>query len=235
LYLSNSKSKSLEIVEKIRPMFGPTNREKITNRQQFMTFLKNLTPETITDAEYSYCLVNFYRIILELRLFHILTNESPEEISGLFEFWTNVSEQLIQSYMNKNINKTAQYLKNILSDKVDSIIENLSPESGKARILSPFNKALQNIEDLVDSEQTSYSHFQDSLQDCQKILFELKEFLSMSGIVSPVLYEITKLARELPRSYTNKNELIKDLKEKIPSWENRLKNSPTKSTKKVIN
>ena len=57
----------------------------------------------------------------------------------------------------------------------------------------------------------------------------------MSGIVSPVLYEITKLARELPRSYTNKNELIKDLKEKIPSWENRLKNAPTKSTKKVIN
>jgi hypothetical protein len=235
LYLSNSKSKSLEIVEKIKPMLGSTNREKITNRQQFMTFLKNLTPETITDAEYSYCLVNFYRIILELRLFHILVNESPEEIPGLFEFWTNVTEQLIQSYMNKNVNKTSQNLKNILSDRVDSIIENLSSDSGKERILTPFSKALQNIEDLVDSEQVSYAHFQESLQECQKVLFELKELLSMSGIVSPVLYEITKVARELPRSYTNKSELIKDLKGKIASWENRLKKDSTKSTKKVNN
>ena len=52
--------------------------------------------------------------------------------------------------------------------------------------------------------------------------------LSLSGIVSPVLYEITKVARELPRSYTNKKDLIKDLKEKILDWEERLKKNSTK-------
>jgi hypothetical protein len=234
LYITKSNSKSFLIAEKVKLHLNSIKINSITNKRQFFSFLRELTAkEIISEVEYSYCLANYYKIVLELKFYHLLMPHTTDKLSGFLNFWKNVTEELIIVYSKESTDISASRLKDIINENLDDMFIRVYSETSQDKILSPFSKAIQNIEDLNDPELVSYSHFQESIQETQKILFELKELLSLSGIVSPVLYEITKVAREIPRNYTNKTDLIYDLKEKISHWEERLKKILSKEIKKI--
>ena len=226
MYISNSKSKSVEIAEKLKPFFNKRVTEKISNKQQFYNKLKDLIKNGhITNPEYAYCIANFYRLILELKLYHLFIINENDSVSRLFEFWVNVTDELVKINIQQKDFKSLKGLKEEILTKYEEIEHKYTLKSEQEEKLSPFVKALNNIEYLYNTDQKSYEHFQESLIACQKILFELREILSLSGVVSPVLYDIVKVARELPRHYTNKDDLLKDLKELINLWRERLKNN----------
>ncbi|OLS27514.1 MAG: hypothetical protein HeimC3_02930 [Candidatus Heimdallarchaeota archaeon LC_3] len=232
MYISNSRSKSIEIAEKLKSFFNIRVIEKINNKQQFYNKLRDLNKNGhISDPEYAYCIANFYRIILDLRLYHLFITNAKDNVSGLFQFWLDVTDELVRINVQK---KDFTSMKKEILAKYEDIEQKHTLKSEQEEKLSPFAKALNNIEYLYNSDQKSFEHFQESLQACQKILFELREILSLSGIVSPVLYDIVKVARELPRHYTNKDDLLKDLKELINLWRKRLKKNNSILDKKTM-
>ena len=157
-----------------------------------------------------------------MKFYHLLLNKPKTRHSGLENLWESITEELIDVTVDSgknNIEELQEFLINTISSK---ITKKMTLESQK-QVLTPFAKALQSIDDLDNPDHSSYTHFQESLQESQKILFELKEMLSLSGVISPVLYDIVKAARELNKTYTSKKELIRDLREKITNWEERLR------------
>lgn len=228
-------SKTTEIAKKIQPhLYNEQILSQFSSRKDFRDFLKFLLETEIIDKfDYSYCSANMFRILIELKLFHLLPINTHLEnpMDRMSQLWMDISHTLIllQLQTNKAVSvdtvldeliKKLQVLKTSLNAPLHEKVQEL-PQSGS----QVFNIIRTNFEELFDQYQkkgSSSTTILDLISPTQKLLFNLRESLSQSGIISPVLYDITRFAREIARHYTDKDSLHSDIKVKLFDWEKRL-------------
>ena len=224
-----AKSRCSEIAEKLRPHF----MTPFSTKMEFRSALKFLmNSSVISRSDYSYSIANLYRLILELKFYHLLVSDDPTQIRGSMEsLWNSLTEQLLQVLVSGksfySISAIISYLQeklSIIGASAGASVSNGMPIDSISEGESPFDSATKALEELFRKEGSSIHTFQESLKATQKILFNLREQLAHKGAPSPILYEILKTARELPRHQTSEKNILIGTKAKLSEWKNRARN-----------
>ena len=228
-------SKTTEIAKKIQPhLYSDQILSQFSSRKDFRDFLNYLLETGVINRfDYSYCIANMLRIFLELKLFHLLPtgNEVEDPLERVDKLWMDLSHTLVSLQLQSNKTVSLDTIIDGLTKQLQDIKKSITtpryeqtPEvpQSESQIFNMTRIQVENLFDQYQKKDSMPTNVLDLISPIQKLLFNLRESLSQSGIISPVLYEITRFAREIARHYTSKENLHADIKIKLLDWEKRL-------------